>query len=70
MQSQDNAVKEGFTPDLAKEKNKGLTVTLHIGDVQIDTLTTEQRKRMSERLSKTMNTYYSLHPTEYEQFNV
>lgn len=67
MQSQDNTAKERFTPDLAKEKNKGLTVTLHIGDKQIDTLTTEQRKRMSERLSKTMNTYYCSHPTEYEQ---
>jgi hypothetical protein len=65
MQSQDRA-KERVTPDLAKEK-KQLTVTLHIGDKQIDTLTTEQRERMANRLSQAMNLYYSSHPMEYEQ---
>ena len=67
MQSQEiNTAKEGLIPDLAKGKRQ-LTVTLHIGDKQIDTLTTEQRERMSNRLSKTMNKYYSSHPLEYEQ---
>jgi hypothetical protein len=65
MQSQDRA-KERVTPDLAKEK-KQLTVTLYIGDKQIDTLTAEQRERMANRLSKAMNLYYSSHPVEYEQ---
>jgi hypothetical protein len=67
MQSQEhNAVKGRVEPDLAKSKNQ-LTVSLHIGGKQIDTLTTEQRERMSERLSKAMGTYYSSHPSEYGQ---
>lgn len=68
MQSQAiNTTKEGFSPDLAKDKKKGLTVTFHIGDKQIDKLTDEQKERMAHRLSKTMNLYYSSHPMEYEQ---
>ena len=42
-----------------------LTVTLHIGDKQIDKLTTEQSDRMAERLSDAMSLYYTAHPTEY-----
>lgn len=68
MQSQEIKSKERSTPDLAKDKKtKGLTVTLFIGDKQIDTLTAEQRERMAERLSKTMSLYYSSHPSEYNQ---
>lgn len=48
-------------------KSKGLTVTLFIGDKQVDKLTDEQKERMAERLSKTMSRYYSSHPTEYEK---
>ena len=66
MQSQEINTEVRNTPDLAKDK-KRLTVTLHIGDKQIDTLTTEQREQMANRLSKAMNLYYSSHPTEYEQ---
>ena len=66
MQSQEIKSKERSTPDLAKEK-KGLTVSLFIGDKPIETLTTEQRERMAERLSKTMSIYYSSHPSEYNQ---
>ena len=53
-------------PDLAKEK-KGLTVTLFIGDKQIEELTPEQSERMAKRLSKTMSSYYSAHPSEYQK---
>lgn len=71
MQSQEiNTAEERFAPDLAKEekrKNKGLTVTLFIGDKQIDKLTPEQSERMAERLSKTMSRYYSTNTEEFEQ---
>lgn len=44
-----------------------LTVTLHIGDKQIDMLTPEQRERMAERLSEAMSVYYTAHPEEYSK---
>ena len=53
-------------PDLAKEK-KGLTVTLFIGDKQIEELTPEQSERLAKRLSKMMSSYYSAHPSEYQK---
>jgi hypothetical protein len=46
-------------------KSKPLTVTLHIGGKQVDTLTEEQREKMAQRLSETMSRYYSLHPEEF-----
>lgn len=54
------------TPDLAKRKNKELTVTLFIGGKQVDTLTAEQRERMAQKLSKVMSRYYSSHLEEYK----
>ena len=48
---------------------KKLTVTLHIGDKQIDTLTPEQRERMAQRLSEQMSLYYSAKPTEFTKLN-
>lgn len=48
-------------------KGKGLTVTLFIGNKQVDKLTAEQQERMAERLSKTMSRYYSSHLSEYQQ---
>lgn len=48
-------------------KSKELTVTLFIGDKQIDKLTPEQKERMAERLSQTMSRYYTSNLTEYEQ---
>lgn len=48
-------------------KSKELTVTLFIGDKQIDKLTPEQCERMAERLSQTMSRYYTANPTEYNQ---
>lgn len=54
--------------DLTKnKKSRGLTVTLFIGNKQVDKLTAEQQERMAERLSKTMSRYYSSHPSEYQQ---
>ena len=47
--------------------NKPLTVTLHIGDKQIDKLTPEQCERMAQRLSKSMSLYYSNHLDEYQK---
>lgn len=45
--------------------NKPLTVTLHIGDKQIDKLTDIQCEKMAQRLSETMGRYYTNHPEEY-----
>lgn len=45
---------------------KELTVTLHIGGKQVDTLTDEQRGRMAERLSDAMSAYYSSHLDEFK----
>ena len=44
-----------------------ITVTLHIGGKQVDKLTAEQCDRMAERLSDTMSTYYTAHPSEYQK---
>ena len=48
-------------------KEKKLTVTLHIGGKQVDTLTPEQRDRMAERLSEAMSVYYTHHTEEYQK---
>ena len=48
-------------------KKTKLTVTLHIGGKQIDTLTPDQRERMAQRLSETMSLYYTANPSEYQQ---
>lgn len=48
-------------------RNKPLTVTLHIGGKQVDTLTEEQREKMAQKLSEVMSRYFSLHPEEYQK---
>ena len=48
-------------------KEKKLTVTLHIGGKQVDTLTPEQRDRMAQRLSEAMSLYYTAHLEEYKR---
>ena len=48
-------------------RNKPLTVTLHIGDKQVDKLTSEQIERMAQRLSETMSRYYTAHKEEYQK---
>lgn len=47
--------------------NKPLTVTLHIGGQQVETLTDEQLERMAQNLSKTMSAYYSNHLEEFNK---
>jgi hypothetical protein len=47
--------------------NKPLTVTLHIGDKQIDKLTAEKCEQMAKRLTETMSLYYSSHTDEYQK---
>lgn len=44
---------------------KPLTVTLHIGGKEVETLTEEQREKMAQRLSEVMSRYYSNHMDEY-----
>lgn len=48
-------------------KDQKLTVTLHIGDKQVESLTSEQCERMAQRLSDAMSTYYTAHPDEYQR---
>lgn len=43
-----------------------LTVTIHIGGKQVDTLTAEQSERMAQRLTETMSLYYTSHQDEYK----
>jgi ABC-type transporter MlaC component len=47
--------------------NKPLTVTLHIGGKQVETLTDEQRERIAQRLSETVSLYYTSHLDEYQK---
>ena len=47
--------------------SKNLTVTLHIGGNQVETLTPEQCERIADRLSDVMSKYYTVHPEEYGQ---
>lgn len=46
-------------------KQKPLTVTLHIGGKQVESLTDEQAEKMAERLSEVMSRYYTTHPEEF-----
>lgn len=44
---------------------KELTVTLHIGGKQVETLTEEQRDRLAEKMSEAVSLYYTAHLDEY-----
>ena len=48
-------------------KEKKLTVTLHIGGKQVDTLTPEQRDRIAQKVSEVVSLYYTAHPEEYKK---
>lgn len=48
-------------------KDTKLTVTLHIGGKQVETLTDEQRERIANRLSEVMSQYYTAHPDEFKK---
>ncbi len=47
--------------------DKPLTVTLHIGGKQVESLTAEQCGKMSQGLSETMSLYYTARPEEYQK---
>ena len=47
--------------------SKPLTVTLHIGDKQVDNLTPEQSERIAQRLTETMSLYYSRNLDEFKK---
>ena len=47
-----------------------LTVTLHIGGKQVDTLTEEQLQRMADRLSEVMSRAYSLDIEEFKKIKM
>lgn len=46
---------------------KKITVTLHIGGVQVDKLTPEQVEKVAERFSESMSEYYTVHPEEFKR---
>ena len=48
-------------------KDKPLTFTIHIGGKQVDKLTEEQCKKMMQRLSEAMSSYYAAHPEEFKR---
>lgn len=48
-------------------KGTKLTVTLHIGEKQIDKLTADQSERMAQRLTEAMSLYYTAHPEEFSE---
>ena len=45
-------------------KDKPLTVTFHLGGKQIDKLTDDEKKRIAQRISIGMTSYYEEHPSE------
>lgn len=48
-------------------RDKKLTVSIHIGGKQVESLTPEQCENVSKRLSETMSLYYTANPKEYSQ---
>lgn len=50
---------------MAGRKKKEITVTLFVGGQQVNELTTQQIKKLQEKLEKKTSAYYSLHIEEY-----
>lgn len=48
-------------------KNTKLTVTLHIGGKQIEKLSPEQQKKISQKLSEQMSTFYTANSAEFQK---
>lgn len=46
--------------------SKPLTVTLHIGGKQVESLSPDQSNRMAQRLSEVMSLYYTNHKEEFK----
>lgn len=51
----------------SQARGNQLTVTLFIGDKQIDKLTAEQSNLVAELLSKVMSRYYDSHLDEFKK---
>lgn len=47
-------------------KNK-ITVSFHIGEQEVKSLTPEQRSAMGQRLTETMSNYYTQHTQEFKE---
>lgn len=50
-------------------KNNNLTVTLHIGDMQIDKLTPQQTEAMANKVTEAMGAYYAENPDEFSKIS-
>ncbi|MEE1171098.1 MAG: hypothetical protein U0K87_01980 [Ruminococcus sp.] len=48
-------------------KQKKLTCTFYIGNVQVDSLPPEYLDKMAQRIGETMSVYYTAHPEEYKK---
>lgn len=48
-------------------KKKKLTISFHIGDEEVTTLSEEQRESMGEKLSQVMSDYYSANLDEFQK---
>lgn len=48
-------------------RDRKLTVSLHIGGKQVESLTAEQCESVAKRLSESMSVYYSTHTEEYQK---
>ncbi len=46
-------------------KQKPLTVTLHIGGKQVESLTEEQTEKIANKLSEAMSIYYTTNAEEF-----
>ena len=47
------------------KKQQELTVTIYIGDKQVDKLPEEYVEKMAQRLSEVLSLYYTAHPDEF-----
>lgn len=48
-------------------KQKKLTCTFYIGNVQVDSLPPEHLDKMAKRIGDAMSVYYTAHPEEYKK---
>ncbi len=48
---------------------KKLTVTLFVGDKQIETLSPKQREDIAKRLSANLSAYYTANPSQYQKLH-
>lgn len=51
-------------------KQKKLTCTFYIGNVQVDSLPPEYLDKMAKRIGETLSKFYSVHPDEYRKIKM